>query len=396
LGRLLGSHNLHGKIFIKIYVNTHRGNQLGIPEKIKAIEAEIHKTQINKATEFHIGVLKAKIARLKREMIENKHGKTVSGGGENVGFDIRKTGDASVILVGLPSVGKSTILNSLTNAKSEVASYQFTTLTAVPGMMDFYGAKIQILDLPGIVEGASKGKGMGRRVLSVARSADLLLVVLDVFQTKHLPVLEKELSQVGIKINQTRPDVTIEETHSGGLFVHAQKPLKMSLNLAKEILRIHGLHNGRLIVREPELSYEQLIDVLSGNTLYLPSIIVVNKIDLVSKKFLTEISANMPREVVAISADKKMNIEYLKQKIYDRLNFIKVYLKPRGGQVDIKEPLVMKKECTVKDVCNKIHRNFVKDFKFAYVVGKSVKFDGQRVSLDHKLLDKDILTIVKK
>jgi hypothetical protein len=123
---------------------------------------------------------------------------------------------------------------------------------------------------------------------------------------------------------------------------------------------------------------------------------VVNKIDLVSKKFLTEISANIPREVVAISADKKMNIDYLKQKIYDKLNFIKVYLKPRGGQVDIKEPLVMKKECTVKDVCNKIHRNFVKDFKFAYVVGKSVKFDGQRVSLDHRLLDKDILTIVKK
>lgn len=329
-------------------------------------------------------------------MVENKHGRTVSSGGDNVGFDVRKAGDASVVLIGLPSVGKSTILNSLTNANSEVASYQFTTLTAVPGMMDFYGAKIQILDLPGIVEGASKGKGMGRRVLSVARSADLLLIVLDVFQTHVLPVLEKELSQVGIKINQTRPNVTIEKTNSGGIFVHEQKPLDMPLNLAKEILRIHGLHNGRLIVKEPELSYEQLIDVISGNTLYLPSIIVVNKIDLVTKKYLTDISSSIPFEVVTISADKKINVEYLKQKIYGKLDLMKIYLKPRGGQTDFNEPLVMKKDCTVKDVCNKIHRNFVRDFKFAYVTGKSVKFEGQRVALDHRLVDKDILTIIRK
>ena len=368
---------------------------MGIPEKIKAIEEEIHKTQINKATEFHIGILKAKIARLRREMDEDKHGRTIASGRDNVGFDIRKSGDASVVLVGLPSVGKSTILNSLTNANSEVASYHFTTLTAVPGMMDIYGAKIQVIDLPGIVEGASKGKGMGRRVLSVARNADLILTVLDVFQVNHLKILEKELGQVGIRINQNKPDVTIEKTRSGGLFVQTQKPLRMSLNLAKEILRIHGLHNGRIMIREPELSDEQLIDVMLGNTLYIPSILVVNKIDLVAKNYVHEMLSKIPNGSVPISADKKINIDLLKQLIFKKLDFIKIFLKPRGGQIDYREPLIVKRGSTVRDVCNKIHRNFAKDFRFAYVIGQSAKFSGQRVALDHTLLDRDILTIVK-
>ena len=177
---------------------------MGIPEKIKEIQDQIHRTQINKATEFHIGLLKAKIAKLKREQEDNTHGKTVHTGGENTGFDVKKAGDATVVLIGLPSVGKSTLLNRLTNAKSRVASYQFTTLTAVPGMMEHRGARIQVLDLPGIIEGASTGKGFGKRVLSVARSADLVLIVLDVFQPNLLDVLKRELSEAGIKVDQNR------------------------------------------------------------------------------------------------------------------------------------------------------------------------------------------------
>ena len=92
---------------------------MGIPEKIKEIEDEIHKTQINKATEFHIGILKAKIAKLKRELEENRHGKTVSTGKGSSGYDVRKEGDATVVLIGFPSVGKSTLLNCLTNANSK-------------------------------------------------------------------------------------------------------------------------------------------------------------------------------------------------------------------------------------------------------------------------------------
>ena len=345
---------------------------MGIPEKIKEIQDQIHRTQINKATEFHLGLLKAKIARLKREMQENVHGKTMHSGGENVGFDVRKTGDATVVLIGLPSVGKSTLLNSLTNAKSRVASYQFTTLTAVPGMLHYRGAKIQLLDLPGIIEGASGGKGFGKRVLSVARSADLVLIVLDVFQPHHHSVLKKELAEAGIRLDEQPPNILVEKTSTGGISVNAQVPINASERL--------------------------IIDVLNGNRIYVPSVVVLNKIDLVTASFIQEIKSKIRgnnNNFIAVSADAGINIDALKEAIYQRLGFIRVYMRPKGGETDYKEPLIIKKGATVQDVCNKIHRNMAKNFRYGLVWGKSAKFAGQKVGLDHKLADEDVVTIVK-
>ena len=83
-----------------------------IDEQIKSLEDEISKTKDNKATQGHIGKLKAKIAAL-RPRQEKAQAHSRSSGG-NQGFEVKKSGDASVALVGFPSVGKSSLISQLT------------------------------------------------------------------------------------------------------------------------------------------------------------------------------------------------------------------------------------------------------------------------------------------
>src|SRR2546427_31658 len=152
---------------------------MAIEDQIKAVEDEIQKTPYNKATQHHIGKLKAKLARLKDEQETRR----LKSGGGGPSYAVKKSGNATIGLVGFPSVGKSTLLNQITDATSAVAAYDFTTLDVIPGLLEHRGAKIQVLDMPGLIRGASKGRGRGREVLSVARACDLILLMIDVFET---------------------------------------------------------------------------------------------------------------------------------------------------------------------------------------------------------------------
>ena len=365
---------------------------MGIPEKIKAIQDEMAKTQLNKATEHHIGLLKAKIAKLKREQEDRDVKKS---GVKSDGFDVKRAGDATVVFIGLPSVGKSTLLNKLTGAKSAVGAFQFTTLTVVPGMMEHKGAKIQVLDLPGIIKGASTGKGLGKRILSVARTADLVLLILDVFQPYHESVLVNELGNIGIRLNQLPPNITIEKAAMGGIAVAQQTKMeKITEKHLKDILHLYGIVSARVVIRE-DITSEQLSDHIAGNISYSKALTILNKIDLVDRDFLNDLKLKLKTDVIEVSANTDVNIELLRDRIYEKLRFIRIYMRPKGGETDYKEPLIAREGDSVEDICNKLHRRMKREFRYGMVWGKSVKFGGQRVGLNHILQDEDVLTIIK-
>ncbi|MCZ7357646.1 MAG: GTP-binding protein [Candidatus Methanoperedens sp.] len=358
-----------------------------LEEEIKAIEEEISKTKYNKATEHHIGRLKGKLAFLKETALKRASSKS---GGE--GFSVKKSGDASVVLVGFPSVGKSTLLNSLTGTESQVAAYEFTTLDVVPGALEYKGATIQILDVPGLTKGAASGRGRGKEVLAVVRNADLAVILLDVFQPVHHDILVQELYDAGIRVNSRPPDVTIVKKPKGGISVNSTVDLNLDDDTIKVILGEYRIHNANVVIRE-NITIDQLIDAILGNRKYIPAIVVINKIDLADEQMLEECNEKFP-DALLISADKKVHIEELKEKLYQELGFIRIFLKPQGQPPDLNEPLIVRYGSTIGDICDKLHRDFRNRFRYAQIWGDSAKHKGQRTGLDHVLYDNDILTII--
>ncbi|MFB3765887.1 MAG: OBG GTPase family GTP-binding protein [Methanotrichaceae archaeon] len=362
-----------------------------IEEQIKALEEEILNTQKNKATEHHLGKIKAKIAKLKAQLELQK----IKGGGGGRRYYIKKSGDATVALIGFPSTGKSSLLNLLTGTNSEVAAYNFTTLEVIPGIMEYKGAKVQILDMPGLIKGAAKGKGRGREVITAARAADLILLLGDVFNYR-LDILERELYDAGIRLDKQPPNVHITEETRGGLIVRSTVQLtKMTEKEIAEIIQAYGIMNANVTVRE-DIDADGLVDFLAGNRVYIPSIVAINKYDLNYPGADEKIRGTIQRDYLPISAATGLGIEELKEAVHNTLGFIRVYLKPKGEKADMNEPLVLLDGCTVKSVCEHLHRDFVDLFRYALVWGESAKFPGQSVGLDHALSDCDVISIITR
>lgn len=340
-----------------------------ISQQIEDIQAEIRKTPHHKGTNRFIGLMRAKIARLRDREIESSS----KGGGGGGGFNVKKQGDATVVLVGPPSSGKSTLINVLTNAESKVASYAFTTVNVIPGMLKHNEAYIQILDIPGLIEGAVTGKGRGREVLSVARSADLLLVMTDVDRVGLLEKMMKELEGAGIRINQTKPNALIDKKVSGGLYIHTNLKQEIDKESIKEIAREFGIKNGDITIKE-KLSYDRLFDTFSANRVYIPAIFAVNKIDEAK-------GTKRNPGYIYFSAQENIGINELINSIWKALKFITVYLVKPDADPDSSNPIIMKQGQTLQDLAVKIGTDFAETKKLAKIWGSAARFPGQEVSL---------------
>lgn len=299
-----------------------------------------------KATSFHLGQLKAKLAKLKRELLTPS---SSGGGGGGAGFDVARTGVASVGFIGFPSVGKSTLMSKLTGQHSEAAAYEFTTLTSVPGQVTYNGAPLQIIDLPGIIEGAKDGRGRGRQVIAVAKTCHLIFIVLDV--NKPLTdkrVIENELEGFGIRINKQPPNITVKKKDKGGLNITHTVPLthiggfgRFSLlkmvtlttstdhDEIKAVMNEYKMSSADITIR-CDATIDDLIDIIEAKSRsYVPVIYVLNKIDAISIEEL-DLLYRIPN-AVPVSSEHGWNVDELMEAMY-------VHLYGVGGNKKLTEP----------------------------------------------------------
>ena len=346
------------------------------------------------ATEYHLGQLKAKLAKLRTQLQEPSS----KGGATGEGFEVSRYGDARVAMVGFPSVGKSSLLTALTGTQSEAAAYEFTTLTCIPGVIHHRDAKIQLLDLPGIIEGAAEGRGRGRQVIAVCKSADLLLMVLDASRPHaHAAILTRELEAVGMRLNRAPPAIYFKPRKIGGIAFTATVPQTKGLDavLTHRILHEYKIHNAEVLVRG-DCTADDLIDVIEGNRRYVRCLYVYNKVDVCSIEEVDAL-ARLPHAVPA-SASARLGLDTLLDAMWGSMALRRVYTKKVGARPDFAEPLILSSDrggVTVRHFCDRIHRSLAPDLAYALVWGTSAKHYPQRVGLAHRLEDEDVVQLVK-
>ena len=143
---------------------------------------------------------------------------------------------------------------------------------------------------------------------------------------------------------------------------------------------------------------EQIEKILSGPSISGKKIIVFNKIDKLNENEKRKLSATLSSKkhnFVLISTKTKEGIDKLKDKIFQSFDKIRVYTKDtRKGKTN--RPIILNQNSTVKDVAEKILKGFSKKVKETKIWGPSSKFSGQKVGLQHKLKDLDVVEFKTK
>jgi len=360
-----------------------------ISEKIKALEKMYSTVPKHKGTEKMRLFIKQRLSKYKEELEKSK---TKKGGGPS--FSVKKEGAAQVALVGLPNSGKSSILKVLTNANTEIADYPLTTVIPTPGMMEYKGIQIQIVDMPPIIKDVSVGKGFGFQLISAIRNADTLVIVVDLSRNpvNDMDIILNELYRAGFRINKKKPDIEIKKFSSGGIEISGREYVS-DVNEIKKMLVENKISNALVIIKE-KVSLEDFLDSLNRNLSYKKAFVIGNKTDIErSQENLKILKERYPEfDVIPISAKKKTNIEQIKEKIYENLDIVRVFTKSPGSDPDY-PPIAMKRGSTVLDVAKEVHKHLYKNFKYAKIWGKSVKYDGQRAGGEHIVEDGDIVEI---
>ena len=316
------------------YFVAERGYRLAksTPEKIEALEAMLSVMPKHKGTDKLRAELRRKIAKFSEEA-QKRH---VVGRKEQ-GWYINKEGAGQAALVGLPSVGKSQLLSSLTEAFPEIADYPFTTQTPMPGMMRLENIQIQIVDTPPIIDRSAQSQ-----LPMVLRNADILLIMADLGNdpSGQVSTVFDELSRLRIK------------------------PI--------------GLKGDS-----------------DGSAIQKRALIIGNKNDLNGsgegyRSLKMQYAAEFP--TLSVSAKEGFGLGELKGEIYRALDIIRVYTKAPNEKPDFSDPIVLKKGSTVEDVAESVHKDWRHKLRYAQIWG-SGKFNGQKVSRQHIPEDGDMIEL---
>ena len=246
-------------------------------------------------------------------------------------FLIPRSGDGRVVLFGLSNVGKSTLMNAITNTDGKIGDYLHTTRRALAGTCEYKDLRIQIIDLPGFLD-FKEDWVISKQIVRVARTSDAILLVID-----------------------------------------------LSLDIDRQYsFLMEQLEQAKIVVNK-ESMYKFGIIATKGD---LPN----------SKKNNELLKAKTQLLVHPISIENEDSLVKLKEYLFSIIEVIRIYTKPPKRK-PAQQPFVCPVGTTISEFAGKIHNDFLQNFRYARVWGSSVEFPGQHVGLEHELVDFDIVEL---
>lgn len=211
----------------------------------------------------------------------------------------------------------------------------------------------------------------------------------------HKKIIEKEIEGFGIRLNKKPADIVYKKKPKGGITFSATCPLThLDEATVRGVCNEYKISNGDFNFR-CDATVDEFIDIIEGNRIYTPCVYAMNKIDAITIEEL-DILDRTPH-YVPISAHHEWNLDGLLAKVWEYLNMIRIYTKPKGQIPDYSDPVIMPAHLnSIENFCMRIHKHLLQNFKCALVWGTSAKFQPQRVGKDHLLEDEDVVQIVKK
>ena len=372
-----------------------------IDEKIKKLEEFISLVPKHKGTEKLVALNRSRLSKLKRQQEEHKQ--RLKSTGKKSPFSIKKEGIQIICISDYhtPGVGKTSLLYYMTGAaKDKIGKF-----TAIPeiGIFSYKKIRYQIVDMPSIMENASKGIGNGKEILSQLRSCDLICLCFDLTRdvNEQMKLLLNELSSADIKINEPPPPITIEKTGANKVQVfYLTKEAKEIKDLisftekVKELVNENGIRNA-IVKIYGNITVDHIVDALTPSMVYKKAIIIATKGDLPhTEEAFDKLKLNYSDKfpvIIGVSVKKQTFPNDFGDIVLNFLNKIKIYTVNAG--IVAERPLILDRYSTVRDVAIKIHKSFFNLFDYAIIIRKSARQERKKVGLEYELEDGDLIEI---
>jgi ribosome-interacting GTPase 1 len=365
-------------------------------EKLRLLEEFLSLVPRHHGTSRLVVQTKKQITNLRKEIEEKKRKKAARTGPK---IFIEKEGAAQIAIIGLTKSGKSSLLRAVTNAKVEVSANPYTTREPVPGIMNYQDIQFQIIEAPALMEGSADGRAWGLQTLGIARNADGLILVVDLSQNAvdQLSVITDEMEKARIITSKPRARVEVERKFMGaGLrIIVTGRLVDCSFKDVENLLKNYHVTDAFVRI-SGEATLEEVEDAVFESTVYKPTVIVANKIDLKGaegklKLLKTYVQGKVP--TIAVSCENRAGLGKLGETLFRTLDIIRVYTKEPSEREYSKKPFILKRDSTIHDLAKNIHSDFKENFSFARVWAKRLVFSPQKVGPTFALQDGDIVEI---